>query len=370
MMEKTNNYHDWKQIALNLSKLSNEQILIELKENDPFGVRTFEKKLLEKEDSLGRILTQDEISSLFTCPTDGNRITLPDFRDADKSQRFRDGYQSFMFFQHLRKAGGTQFCTMAKANMPQETIAKYYCMPDYRWSNWKCAGCLLKFTNKEIESKLGDFRIVGNEWDNFDPNRFFDLDATFTTSFRKPLDRALSQFRFECIEDRGCHEKNVEKWWPRRNDLKNVYTTTFANPRTLGLKKTYTQESSMEEQRRMEIMEVALDTVSKFNLVLVMEWLAYAGPLVTETLGFSDVSLLTQRIRPFVNHEGSTRKSDGQETNALGAQGIHKASWAPEEYLSAKQYKIMSQDLALDEILTDVARRMFLERMVCDDLEN
>lgn len=28
----------------------------------------------------------------------------------------------------------------------------------------------------------------------------------------------------------------------------------------------------------------------------------------------------------------------------------------------------MSEDLALDEILTDVARRMFLERLVCEDM--
>jgi hypothetical protein len=35
--------------------------------------------------------------------------------------------------------------------------------------------------------------------------------------------------------------------------------------------------------------------------------------------------------------------------------------------LDADQYKKMSEDLALDEILTEVARRMFLERLVCEN---
>ena len=33
-----------------------------------------------------------------------------------------------------------------------------------------------------------------------------------------------------------------------------------------------------------------------------------------------------------------------------------------------RQYKDMSEGLAMDEVLTDVARRMFLERLVCPDM--
>ena len=32
------------------------------------------------------------------------------------------------------------------------------------------------------------------------------------------------------------------------------------------------------------------------------------------------------------------------------------------------QYKEMSEGLAMDEVLTDAARRMFLERLVCPDM--
>ena len=77
-------------------------------------------------------------------------------------------------------------------------------MPDMAWSGRRCAGCMTKFSNADITSNMQSKKhlILGNEWDPFDATRFFDLPAVFATSFRKPLDRALSQFRFECIEDR------------------------------------------------------------------------------------------------------------------------------------------------------------------------
>jgi hypothetical protein len=118
-------------------------------------------------------------------------------------------------------------------------------------------------------------------------------------------------------------------------------------------------------QKRKEAMGKALDTVARYNLVLAMEWLAYAGDHTRDVLGFTDTSTMTERIRPHINQ---AKRTDGQEHNQLGAAGIAKASWTPENYLSKEQYKIMSEDLALDEILTDAARRMFLERIVCDDM--
>jgi hypothetical protein len=36
----------------------------------------------------------------------------------------------FVYYQHLRKAGGTGFCDLAKSNLPRRAIPPYYCMPD------------------------------------------------------------------------------------------------------------------------------------------------------------------------------------------------------------------------------------------------
>jgi hypothetical protein len=366
-------YQDWRKIAVDLAAQSPDVILSTLQTHDPFGVREFEKRLLDDESKKGAFLTPQQLQDLFPCPSDNNRITLPDQRNRDKDTAFRrkpnnknpSSSSTYLFFQHLRKAGGTNFCALAQDNLPRSAVAKYFCMPDMEWSgNKKCAGCMDSYTNEQIDTNMHTrgHRILGNEWDSFDASRFFDLDAILTTSFRKPLDRALSQFRFECIEERGCKIKKVEEWWTKRKDLTNVYTWTFAKTGIRNISVATTKEASAARQ---EVMGKALDVVAKFHLVLVMEWLAYATSQVETVLGFTDTTALTKRVRP---HISQAKRDDGQETNKLGAAGITKASWDPKEYLSREQYKIMSENLALDEILTDAARRMFLERLVCNDV--
>jgi hypothetical protein len=366
-IEITGGYAHWSQIAQDLVALSPEQTLQKLKEEDPFGTRAFDAQLTEQETTLGRVLTIDEIQTLFTCPAEQDRITLPDARVEQKAVDFRqDKPGTFLFFQHLRKAGGTNFCSLAEKNLPRRAQPPYYCMPDMGWTNNKRAGYLHDWSNEEITRRMKEqgYRIAGNEWENFDVSRHFELPAVFATSFRKPLDRALSQFRFECIEDRGCNIKDVHKWWDTRVDLYNVYTKTFADPPP-GEAPKYFRGNAAKQRRKY--MEEAIGTLSKFHLVISMEWLAYAGPLVKSVLGWDDLTALTTRVRP---HIGQAKREDGQDKNSLGSASIKKASWVPEEYLDAAQYKKMSEDLALDEVLTDVAHRMFLERLVCEDWDS
>jgi len=218
----TTQYPYWKDLVVRLAGMTAADALKELTEKDPFGTRKFEQDLLEQETNLGRLLDAQEILNLFPCPS--SRITLPDQRLMQKARDFRDNKPgTFLFFQHLRKAGGTHFCSLAKANLPQNNVAKYYCMPDMNWSGGKNAGYLHKYQNEELIRRMAEEkqRIAGNEWDWFDVDHHFELPAVFATSFRKPLDRALSQFRFECIEDRGCKIKDVHEWWNKRLDLYN-----------------------------------------------------------------------------------------------------------------------------------------------------
>lgn len=362
-------YTDWRKIAVDLAMLSPDETLKQLETKDPFGTRTFERELLESESLKGATLEYAEVKQVFGCPTD--RITLPDQRDHTKSEAFRQGRDAFLFFQHLRKAGGTNFCSLAKINLPKRAVPPYYCMPDMEWTRPDGkkigAGYLHHWNNEEIVTRIKNegYRIAGNEWDSFRKNHL-ELPATFVTSFRRPLDRALSQFRFECIEDRGCTIKDVGVWWKKRKDLYNVYAWTFSDVSQSGIVPLYTSKSKVDAEKRGQMVGDALDTIAKFHLVLSMEWLAYAGSQIRSVLGFQDTSSLTKRVRP---HIAQARRDDGQEVNKLGAAGIAKASWDPKEYLTPEQYKDMSEHLALDEILTDAAHRMFLERMVCNDLD-
>ena len=151
------------------------------------------------------------------------------------------------------------------------------------------------------------------------------------------------------------------------SDLKNhrliaLDTWTFANE---GVRRVSIGTSEEDSIQRQHLIGRAMDTVARFNLVMAMEWLAYAPKHVKDVLGFQDTHTLTERVRP---HIGQAKRDDGQEHNNMGAAGIAKASWTPEKYLPPETYKTMSRDLALDEILTDAARRIFLERLVCTDV--
>jgi hypothetical protein len=212
-------FNEWKELAVNLAGKLPHEVLEILNSEDPFGVRGFEERLLQAESDKEALLEMSEVQSIFPCPSE--RITLPDVRNHAKAAMFRNGTrESFLFFQHLRKAGGTNFCTLAQHNLPKREVPHYYCMPDMDWSDRRCAGCFTKFTNEQIPTNMhrDGHRILGNEWDPFDPSRFFELPATFTTSFRKPLDRAVSQFRFECVEDRVSslvvRTNMLEHWSP------------------------------------------------------------------------------------------------------------------------------------------------------------
>jgi len=360
-------YRDWRKLAVHLAVMTPDQALMQLDKSDPFGTRTFERKLKESETEKQRSLSIEEVRELFPCPAD--RLTLPDQRDYAKAEAFRNGGDTFLLFQHLRKAGGTNFCTLAQHNLPSSAISEYFCMSDMYWHpKRRCAGCLSHWSNHEIESKLKNdgHRIQGNEWDNFE-ERFFNLSAALATSFRKPLDRMLSQYRFECVEDRGCKGWDLDRFRTKRKDLFNVYTRTFSNapigPDLIGI---YLGNSTEDGENRGKLIGRSLDNVAKFHLVMVMEWLAYSHDEVRSILGFKDTSILTQRVRP---HIGQARRNDGQEINKLGAAGIAKASWDPKDKLTSIQFKEMSERLAMDEILNDAARRMFLERLVCPDVQ-
>lgn len=362
-------YGYWRQLACDFAELIPSDVLLALENKDPFGVRRFEKLLLDMETKLGRILSLQEIKSIFPCPESKYRLTLPDQRNVTRVEEFRNG-TGFLFFQHLRKAGGTNFCTLATRNLPKHALPPYFCMPDMYWPNTLGAGYLHHWTNLQIIQQIQPFRVAGNEWDTFDPEHHFDLPAVFATSFRSPMDRALSQFRFECLENRGCLIKNTTEWWPRRRDLANIYLRTFADPsQTAGLVNIYRGASKDAARKRREFMERAMDTIVKFHLVTVMEWLAYAGPQVAEVLGFQELSALTDRVRPHIRQ--APRQADGLEVgNALGARGvIEKNNKFYSNLLTPELHKQMSEDLALDEILTDVARRIFLEHLVCDDTD-
>ena len=443
------NVHYFRRIAIELAKYKPSDILSELNEYDPFGVRTILQQIQNAEFlNQNQTISLSQLQSIFPCPysrdlmrstettQDRHRITLPELRNMTKLLKYQqqmlditiatennnhiqrkiDDTNYFIYFQHLRKAGGTHFCTMAQQNIPQPFVPKYYCMPDNDWipesftsQNRKkkdrkifnpsttkeqllrqpppqrtsddfqpCeGGCLHRYSNDEIIRHMSLYKIASNEWDNFRVSNHLDLPAIFVTSFRQPIPRAISQYRFECADAmvKRCGSKNEQsnvdsrnnkndnknsdstilQYWNRRRDLYNIYTSTFsdvnieasasaATKRITG----FAHQQQQQQQQRSNAMGIAYDTLTRFHLILIMELLPYSERLIQDVLGFHNTSLLRQRVTP-INFQRSS--------NNIGL--------VPEHDLSSEEYSTISESLALDEVLYDVARRIFFERLVC-----
>jgi hypothetical protein len=139
----------------------------------------------------------------FTCPPIASTIDFPNFiYNKKNAQDFKDKKKgSFLFYQHLRKAGGTSFCDFARSNIPRKFTPGYYCMPDDKGSLATPPWNDFNYLGGDI--KKHEYRIVANEWDAF-YSRFTSYPgAVFGTTIRDAIDRWYSQYRFEYLEHRG-----------------------------------------------------------------------------------------------------------------------------------------------------------------------
>ena len=98
-----------------LGKKDPKALIIELEQNDPLHVNLVDPHA-------------------FVCPQSTTlRLDYPSLINEQSLQSFRDGSaDSFIFYQHLRKAGGTGFCDLAQRNLPKGSVPSYYCMPGMR----------------------------------------------------------------------------------------------------------------------------------------------------------------------------------------------------------------------------------------------
>lgn len=301
----------------------------------------------------------------FTCPPPSERLTQPDLRRIEVATQFRGGH-GFVFFQHLRKAGGTGFCDMASRNMPGH-VPSYYCMPDHRGTlatpPWTTSWLL-----DTIEEK--SFRIAANEWDPFLRAWFAIGDAVFATTIRDPTDRWYSQYRFEHVEHRdGTTQNSVPKpfdvWYGQehsRNMGHNYYVKTFLGeateteplqrkgPNGVPLVHGNFYWAYNKYQARVltwEDFRMAMDTLLRFHVVLVMEWLDEANATMKSTLGW------TEAPRQILPHEVQAAR---QEKKSKSARAL----------LDKKVFDSTREANVLDHLFFEAARRIFLERHACE----
>jgi len=300
----------------------------------------------------------------FVCPVNvEQRIDYPSIVKKTNAERFRNGDpDAFVFYQHLRKAGGTGFCELAKTNMARGSVPPYYCMPDDRGSlatpPWNEAAYL----KSNLLSK--NWRIAANEWDAF-YEEFFDLQgAVFATTFRHPIDRWYSQYRFEHLEHRDGSSPDAprmsfirfylgqQSWTLGKNYYVNTFEGTADDKSKLPQPKTgdfyWTYHKFRKTPVTLSMFLRSLENVRRFDLVLVTEYLEVSSSLIEKVLGWKAPP---KQVLP---HEIQAVRSSHKNIPA-------------KELLPPADYKVVAEENVFDLLLFEISKRIFLERLHCSE---
>jgi hypothetical protein len=302
-----------------------------------------------------------------------NKFKSMDLKVSDRklldTNNNRQNMYPWIFYQHLRKAGGTGFCDLAKNNMPRKMVPPYYCMPDDRGSFALPPWAPTKWGNKTylidyLHSK--GFRIAANEWDAY-YEEFGKLPGVIlATTFRHPIDRWWSQYRFEHLEARDGSKKDtpripILKWY--HSNVKwemgiNYYVKTFEGtsdkypPSNKGdFYWTYHKYYNNKElQMTWPLFNKALNNIRKFDLILITEWLNTSESLIHNVLGWKNPP------RQVLPHEVQAIRTE-------------KKSIQSKEAISKEDYNIMLEENIFDLLFFHICKRIYLERLICNSNE-
>ena len=288
----------------------------------------------------------------------------------EKYHRFQKKEKnSFIFFQHMRKAGGTGFCDLAQRNMPGE-VPHYYCMPDNRGSlmtppwntTWLIDIC-----------RQYRYRIAANEWDALTESKITELNTRtnngviFSTMLRDPLDRWLSQYRFEHVEkrDNGKGDLDFATWYNREksnNMGSNYYVKTFIGEENeadqILLEKTgpkgiplvhgnfyWTYQKYRHDTLTWYDFEKATkNLINWMDIVLILEWIDFTKDYVEELLDWREAP------RQVLPHENQSKRSN-------------KTSRKAKDTLPPLTYDHLVKDNIFDILFFAISKRILLERM-------
>jgi hypothetical protein len=236
----------------------------------------------------------------FTCPDDKHsRLDYPSLINEQNLKAFRDGVEgSFIFYQHLRKAGGTGFCDLAQRNLKHGQVPSYYCMPDNRGSLALAPWGDPKYLGDFMHSK--GFRMAANEWDVFHADQADIPNVVLATTMRHPVDRWYSQYRFEHLEHRDGTDGSAprqtlrefydaSKGWTMGT---NYYVKTFIGdpdprpPRNKG-DFYWTYHKYQRKPLTWGQFSMSLHNLRRFHVLLVTEWLDSSPPLLLQALGWT-----------------------------------------------------------------------------------
>lgn len=315
---------------------------------------------LRTEDPLG---VKGADPRAFICPKDTTqRLFDASMVNEARLEAFRaDAPGTYVFYQHLRKAGGTGFCSLASDNEGKRRVPPYYCMVDQRGSlgspPWNNSAYL------EDQMAQRGYRVTANEWDVFYSSMFTTLEhAVFATTIRDPIDRIYSQYRFEHLEHRdgrqeGSHMMSAQEYYMSIRGWTmgaNYYIKTFAGypetskPHPKGGDFYWTYHKYHWRTIDWRMFVDALDNIMRYHLIVVTEWLDNSSPeLLSRVLNW------TSPPKKVLPHEVQFKRD------------VNKTSALAKDILPAAEYEFLASDNALDLLFFQCVQVVYMERFRC-----
>lgn len=297
----------------------------------------------------------------FRCPQrPGSRLSDPSLPDKERLAKFVAGEPgTWIFYQHLRKAGGTGFCQLATDNLKRGEVPPYYCMIDNRGSLATPPWNNPQYTVEQMVKHK--FRVTSNEWDVFYSSMFDWPGAVFATTIRDPVDRIYSQYRFEHLEHRdgsreGAPRKTAKEFYLSQKGWtmgENYYLKTFigtedtiiAKPKTGDFYWTY--HKYMNKKITWDMFSKALHNIMRFHAIFVTEWLEQSSSFIlNHTLHWS---VPPKQVLP---HEVQAKRK------------IKKSSSA-QDSMPPEDFAFLLKENALDLLFFKAVQRVYLERLGC-----
>lgn len=355
-------------LPIQAPKINNEQS--EPKKSVPKSVnltikRLFDEGIKDRSRLMELLIRENPLEipsniSEFKCPTRTSEyLSLPDIINHTRTQDFiNNNPDSWIFYQHLRKAGGTGFCDLAQKNLQRKQIPPYFCMIDHKGSlatpPWNSPDFLLpKMRNK-------GFKITANEWDVYTSDMGNYTGAVLATTFRHPVDRWYSQYRFEHLEHRDGSKPNAPRrdfrTWYNNNKFwfmgTNYYVNTFVGTKGEIPKNTghfyWSYMRFKNIPMKWSTFQQALENVRKFHIVLIMEWLDTSAPMLKKVLNWKSPP------RQVLPHEVQAKRSQVVKKTPV------------KKLVKEEDYNEILKENIFDFLLYQCAQRLYLEKLNCE----
>jgi hypothetical protein len=265
----------------------------------------------------------------------------------------------YIWFQHVRKAGGTTLCDVMSRNFISTNRTGCWCK-SYINAN-------LLHSMEEVE--LFCMKHFGLDFVSFEAGGFpkyarsslNDTKWVFMTSLRNPLDRIISHVHYSNDENKYFNSTfEAAKWLAGRDyslrKRKLIYDCYYDNYYT----RIFSSHCQSPDPMTETDFQLAATTLKRFDICFVMEWLSDMAPILKYTLGAGNLDMRPRNyfgVGPDFYH--GRHRYIPTLSRAENAQNRHKSSDA-ELYLNDTEFMYLAEANKWDIQLYNLCKKSAL----------